>query len=121
MGYVPKVKSYVRDTQDFISKILEEPPLPPRTILVTMDIVSLPIHQYPEPWGSSSNSTLLEKGPHQKEIGPFILKLIELCLHNTNFQFNGEHYLQIGGTSMGNPFAPSEANLFLGHLEEKNL
>jgi hypothetical protein len=37
---VPKVKSYVRDTQDFISKILEAPPLPPGT-MVTMDIVSL--------------------------------------------------------------------------------
>jgi hypothetical protein len=27
--------------------------------------------------------------------------------------------MQIGGTSMGNPFAPSEAYLFLGKLEEK--
>jgi hypothetical protein len=27
--------------------------------------------------------------------------------------------MQIGGTSMGNLFAPSEANLFLGKLEEK--
>jgi hypothetical protein len=55
-----------------------------------------------------------------KDIGPYILKLAELCLHNTNFEFNGEHYMQIGGTSMGNPFfAPSEANIFLGKLEEK--
>jgi hypothetical protein len=50
---------------------------------------------------------------------PTLLKLAKLCLHNTNFEFNVEHYMQIGGTSIRNPFAPSEANLFLGKLEEK--
>jgi hypothetical protein len=54
-----------------------------------------------------------------RNIGPYILKLAEICLHNTNFIFNVEHYMQICGTSSGKPFAPSEAYLFLGKLEEK--
>jgi hypothetical protein len=40
--YVPKVKSYVRDTLDFIAKIRAAPPLPEGAYLVTMEIVSEP-------------------------------------------------------------------------------
>ena len=42
-------------------------------------------------------------------------------LHKNNFQFNGEHYLQIGSTAMGTKVAPSYANLFMVRLEEKML
>jgi hypothetical protein len=96
--YIPKVKTYVRDTQDFITKIRSTPPLPEVSYLVTMDIVSLntniPYHE-----------ALVAIAQHLRSdpsIGPYILKLADLCLHNTNFEFYGEHYLQIGGTSMGN-------------------
>jgi hypothetical protein len=37
-----------------------------------------------------------------------MLKLAELYLHNTNIEFNGEHFLQIGGTSMRNPLPPQK-------------
>jgi hypothetical protein len=116
--YVPKVKTYVRDTQDFITKIRATPPLPEGSYLVTMDIVSL-YTNIPNHEALVAIAHHLRSDPEMASIGPYILKLADLCLHNTNFEFNGEHYLQIGGTSMGNPFAPSEANLFLGKLEEK--
>jgi hypothetical protein len=38
-------------------------------------------------------------------------------LTKTNFEFNGEDYLQIGGTSMGTNVAPSYAILFMDKLE----
>ena len=50
-----------------------------------------------------------------------ILEPLKLVLHKNNFQFNGEHYLQIGGTAMGTKVAPSYANLFMARLEEKLL
>ncbi len=34
-----------------------------------------------------------------------------------NFKFNGNHYLQIGGTAMGIWVAPSYANIFMGDKE----
>jgi hypothetical protein len=86
-GYVPQVKTYVRDTQDFITKICQAPPFPPGTLLVTMDIVSL-YTNIPNHEALVAISHYLRRNPTKKEIGPYILKLIELCLHNTNFQFH---------------------------------
>ena len=42
-------------------------------------------------------------------------------LHMNNFQFNGENYLQIGGTAMSTHVAPSYTNFFMARLEEKLL
>jgi hypothetical protein len=78
--YVPKVKTYVRDTQNFITKIRAAPPLPEGVYLVTMEIVSLytdiPYHE--------ALITIAEHLRNNKEmaaIGPCILKLAELRLH----------------------------------------
>ena len=49
------------------------------------------------------------------------MQLIELILTKNNFSFDQEHYLQLHGTAMGTRMAPSYANLFMGHLEERLL
>ena len=36
-----------------------------------------------------------------------------------NFEFNGEHFLQTGGTAMGTALAPNYANLFMDRFETK--
>jgi hypothetical protein len=105
--YVPKVKSYVRDTQHFITKIRNAPPLPQVAYLATMDIVSLYIN-IPNHQALIAIADHRRKDQEMKDIGPYILKLAELCLYNTTFEFNGEHYMPIRETSMGNPFDPSE-------------
>ena len=51
----------------------------------------------------------------------FILDLLKLVLHNMNFTFKGDHYLQTGGTAMGTSLAPNYANLFMDRLEIKAL
>jgi hypothetical protein len=83
-----------------------------------MDIVSL-YTNIPNREALIAIADHLRKDEEIRDIGQYILKLAEICLHNTYFVFNGENYMQIVGTSMGNPFAPSEAKLFLGKLEEK--
>jgi hypothetical protein len=57
-----------------------------------MDIVSLftniPIYE-----ALVAIADHLRSDEEMTAIGPYILKLVELCLHNTNFKFNGEHNL----------------------------
>ena len=50
-----------------------------------------------------------------------VLELLREVLHKNNFEFNGKHYLQVGGTAMGTRLAPSYANIFMGDLEERLL
>ena len=38
-----------------------------------------------------------------------------------NFDFAGEHYLQVGGTAMGTEVVPSFANTFMGWFERKHV
>ncbi len=54
---------------------------------------------------------------------PFIsfMKLLKAVLHLNNFPFQGEHYLQVGGTVMDTKVAPSYTNLLMGYLENKLL
>ena len=44
-----------------------------------------------------------------------------MVLHNMNFEFNGQHFLQTGGTAMGTSLAPNYANLFMDRFETKAL
>ena len=44
--------------------------------------------------------------------------MLELVLTLNNFEFNGDNYLQIGGTAMGTRVAPSLANAFMNEFEE---
>ncbi len=50
-----------------------------------------------------------------------IKKLLTAVHHMNNFRFNGNNYLQVGGTVMGTRLTPSYANLFMGRLEQKVL
>jgi hypothetical protein len=48
-----------------------------------------------------------------------LIKLLELVLTKNNFQFNGQNYLQIGGTAIGTKAAPGYAINNLGKFEAK--
>ena len=63
----------------------------------------------------------LRSDPSKTPITKFILDLLTLVLHNMNFQFNGEHYLQTDGTAMGTSVAPNYANIFMDRFETKAL
>ena len=49
----------------------------------------------------------------------FIIDLLRIVLENNYFNFNGRHFHQIAGTAMGTKLAPSYANLFMSHFEDK--
>jgi hypothetical protein len=112
-------KSYIRDTQDFISKIVDGKPRKPGTLLVTLDVTSL-YTNIPNEDGIAAIAKLLNDSPDPDMPTPFLLKLLKLVLSKNYFIFNGEFYLQIGGTAMGTKLAPSYACSFLG-VHEDNL
>lgn len=43
--------------------------------------------------------------------------LLKMVLQMNNFEFNGQQYLQIGGTAMGTRVAPTLANIFMAEFE----
>ena len=47
--------------------------------------------------------------------------LLKLILELNNFEFNGQHYVQVSGTSMGTRIGPNYANIFMGLLENEFL
>ena len=114
--YVPKTKSYIRDTQDFIKKIKELGPIPESAILCTLDVSSL-YTNIPNNEGILAVAEKLRNDHTKTPIATFILDLLKLVLHSMNFTFNGDHYLQTGGTAMGTSLAPNYANLFMDRFE----
>ena len=109
--------SYIKDTSDFIKKIVETKDINKDTILVTLDLKSLytniPNHEGIEAVKSALNSV------SQKPIATkVIIKFLFLILTLNNFVFNGIHYLQKIGCAMGTICAPNYANIFMGRFEK---
>ena len=50
-----------------------------------------------------------------------IILLLEFCLKNTYFSFQGQFYEQVEGAAMGSPVSPIVANLHMDYLEPKAL
>ena len=50
-----------------------------------------------------------------------IILLLEFCLKNTYFSFQGQFYEQVEGAAMGSPVNPIVANLYMEYLEQKAL
>ena len=121
--FVPKVKSYVKDTTDFIQKISAIKINPGEDlILCTLDVTSL-YTNIPQTDGLQSVKNLLikERPSSFKPSNAYVLKLLEMVLTMNNFQFNYKNYLQINGTAMGTRVAPTYANLFMSEFETKHV
>ena len=103
--YVPKTKTYVSDTQHFISRLKELGKIP-------QGDTNIPKHE-----GILAIAAQLRKDRTKDKFTPYILQLLKLVLHSMNFTFNEEHYLQVGGTVMGTALAPNYANLFMDRFE----
>ena len=111
--------SYIRDTSDFLAKLSTVNP-PPNSFLATLDVESL--------YTNIDNTDGLEAVREAFQLNPDpnrpcsqILELLQLCLENNDFMFNGQWFLQTFGTAMGKKFAPNYANLFLAQWEKSAL
>ena len=122
---VQKLPSFLKDSTHLLQLVKHWnehlSPLPPETLLVTIDVVAL----YPsipiEEVGPAVIENLEDNRPSEIPDNTTLIKIIEHVLQNNIFEFNGEYFKQLKGTAMGTPMAPTIANLFMGTLEKKLL
>ena len=111
-----KLPSYLKDSTEFI-KLIESTPLPPNSILASIDVTSL-YTNIPHKDGTESTLYHLKNNPDnytqpEQHLPEVLIELMDIVLINSNC------YLQIQGTAMGTKMAPAYANLFMGKLEIK--
>ena len=110
-------KSYIKDTPDFLRK-LDRINILPEENFFTLDVTSLYTNI---PLEESLDIMETEFFPKTNCGIPieYLRRMLELVLKCNNFKFNRKHFLQINGTAMGARVAPTYANLFMAHFEEK--
>ena len=117
---VHKLPSFVKDTNDFLNKLLTIGNLSANSLLVTLDVSSL-YTNIPHKEGINACEHFLRTSSHKTIPTSTLCDLIRMILTMNNLSFNDNHYLQIHGTAMGTKMAPSYANLFLGLFEANAL
>ena len=114
--------SYIKDTTHFLKVIHGPKEMPKDTILATIDIKSL-YTNIPHQEGMQYCLEAIEN--HYEPKTPLSLKylhqMLKFVLENNYFIFDDKFYLQVHRTSMGTPFAPNYANIFMTKIENQIL
>ncbi|XP_072166479.1 uncharacterized protein [Diadema setosum] len=119
--FLPRIKSYIKDTTDFLQKI-ESVQVAPGSTLVTMDVQSL-YTNIPHEDGVQAIRRFLRDHANEDEAvdADALAQMTEFILKHNFFQFDDKYYLQKKGTAMGTKMAPAYANIFMATLEEEFL
>ena len=115
-----QVKSYVKDTNDFLRKLHGLKTLPKDFLMCTIDVVGL-YPNIPHDEGIAAVKEALERREEKNISTESLLELTELVLKNNIFEHNGEFFKQKQGTAIGTKMAPPYAILFMDDLENKIL
>ena len=115
---IPNIPSYVKDTTHFIRLIRDLGQINPNCLIATLDVSSL-YTNIPNNEGLEAASNFLNRhrADAERPSNLHLVHMLNMVLTMNNFDFNGEHFLQIGGTAMGTRVAPSFANCFMGEFE----
>ena len=119
-SHVQTLPSYLQDTTDFLKKQESLGPIPSDALLVSMDVTSL-YTNIPHSDGIKACEEAWDERDIKDPPTQTLVKLLTLVLKCNNFEFNGQHYLQVQGTAMGTKMAPAYANMFMGRLEKQLL
>ena len=120
---VTKLPTFVKDTSDVIClcKDIKFTDDYLYRYLFTMDICSL-CTNIPTAEGLAALKYYLEYYPDEnRPSSPTLLKITELVLNLSSFEFDGKNYIQKKGVAMGTNIGPRYACLFVGYVEEKML
>ena len=105
---VQKIKSYIKDTTDFVKMIPYKVTVPYNMFLVTLDATNLYTNIANQEGTRACAKALLEaRSQHEVPGIQTLMLLLRMVLTVISFEFNGAHYLQVGGTAMGTLLAPS--------------
>ena len=114
------VKSYIKDTNDFLRKIKGFQNITEDTILCSIDVVGL-YPNIPHDEGLKALEKKLNERQNPKIPTETLVKMADLVLKNNVFLHNGKTYRQKRGTAMGTKKAPPYAIIFMGDFEENAL
>ncbi|XP_041471891.1 uncharacterized protein LOC121421287 [Lytechinus variegatus] len=119
--YLPKIKSYIKDTTDFLKKI-QSVQIAPGSTLVTMDVQSL-YTNIPHREGVQAIRKFLNRHAIVDETLDVdaLAHMVEFILTHNHFEYDNNHYLQKQGTAMGTKMAPAYASIFMAVIEEQFL
>ena len=115
-----KVKSFIKDTNDFLKKLNELRDLPDEFILCTIDVVGL-YPNIPHKEGLEAIRKALDKREDQTISTDSLILLAECVLKNSVFEHNLRYFKQLHGTAVGTKLAPPYVFLIMGYLEDKIL
>ena len=113
-------RSYIKDTNHFLSKLGEIGRIPEGAILCTVDVVGL-YPSIPHGEGLEAIREALDRRENPNVATDTLVGLASLVLESNYFEFNDRFYKQKLGTAIGTKFAPAYANLFMTGLEERLL
>ena len=117
---VSKSKSFVKDTNHFLSLLAKLGEIPDNALLCTADVVGL-YPNIPHGEGLEAMRKALDTRQNPSISTKSLVSLGKLVLDSNVFEFNGKVYKQKLGTAIGTKFAPAYANLFMSSLEEDML
>ena len=115
-----KVKSFIKDANDFLKKLNELRDLPDSFILCTIDLVGL-YPNIPYKVGLEAIRKALDKRDDQTISTDSLILLAECVLKNNVFEHNMRYFKRLLVTAIGTKFAPLYAILFMDYLEDKIL
>ena len=115
-----EVKSYIKDTNDFLKKLRSLPNLPDDIILCTADVVGL-YPNIPHEEGLSALRKRLDLRQEKDVTTSTLVELAEVVIKNNIFTFKEKTLKQKRGTAIGTKFAPPYSILFMAELEEEIL
>ena len=111
-----KVNPYIQDSNDFLKKIANFPPLPHELILCTIDIVGL--YPYiPHEEGLIAIKKTLDTSKDKTISTDSSIKLVECVLKNNIFEQHKYVLKQLRGTAIETKMASCYAIIFMDSLE----
>ena len=110
---VQRVKSSIKDTNDFLNNLKKIGKLPEGAILCTMDVVGLYCN-IPHGEVLASLYKFLETRENKQISSDTLTELAEIV-----FEFDLKTFEQKRGTAIGTKFAAPNAILYIADLEEK--
>ena len=120
---VGKSPHHINSTQDFVEQT-RHITLAPGECLSSFDVCAL-VTSVPVDPALKVIKDLLDKDLTLKERTVLTVEdmtlLLEFCLKNTYFSFQGQFYEQVEGAAMGSPVSPIVANLYMEYFEQKAL
>ena len=91
------IPCYIKDTTDFLNKLIRFDNLPDNTILVTLDVTAL-YSSITHSDGIGACKKYLDRRALSTTSSEDICQLIKFILENNVFCFNDEFFLQVCGT-----------------------